>query len=403
MRVVAEPVAECSLAYRYRNFGVAAVELWLACPPECNVQDRVRVARQSREPLEVVEVRANRVARYRIPPWQSLSVVWTFRRLQPSLAAGASQPAPVLSPGDRSRYLEPSPQVPLHPRIADQAQELAAGAEDAVAAGRRFFHSLAADYRYGYPVPRRGALDMLLTRRGDCGQFASLFAAFCRAQEIPARLVVGTLLTPWIDSAHVWAEFWAEGVGWIPVDPSLGNAFTEAKRRGVAAPEAEGAFGRLPSPRFAFSIGFDLPLGERFGTTVHPPTLASLAGPRVAFGGRRLRWGFETLGGRIPYLQPAYPRSYRGSAPNALWRPSPLGHWATRSALLPWTAWGDLLEQAWLVLALALAAGGLALLRGPDWLALPLAAAAILAVGGAVTLRAALRGAFRLLGRRRRA
>jgi Transglutaminase-like superfamily len=402
MRVVAEPVTESSLTYRYRNFGVAPVELWLACPPQCCVQDRVRVARQSREPMAILEVGGNRVAHYRVPPWQGLRVVWTFRRLQPALVEGATDPAPVLSPEDRSRYLEHSPQVPRHPLIDSQAQELAAGAEDAVAAARRFFRSLAADYCYGYPVRRRGALEMLLSRRGDCGQFASLFAALCRARGIPSRLLAGTHLTPWIDSAHVWAELWAEDIGWIPVDPSLGNAFAEAKRRGMAAPEPEQAFGRLPGPRFAFSVGFDLPLGERFGPAVRPPTLASLPGPHVSFGGRRLRWGFETLGGRVPYLQPAYPRCYAGKGVSTLWRCSLTGHWAVRAKLLPWTALGDVLAQAWLAIVLLLVGLGFALLRGPTWLADLLVGAAVALVGTGVAVKAALRGTLgRLLGRPR--
>jgi Transglutaminase-like superfamily len=403
MKVIAEPLGESSVAYRYRNAGVAAVDLWLACPPECSVQDRVRVARQSREPLEVVAAGGNRVARYRVPPWRALQVVWTFRRLRPSLADGTADPAPALSPEERSSCLESSPQVPSHPLIAARAAELAAGAEDPLEAARRFFHALVADCRYGYPVRRRGALEMLRTRRGDCGQFASLFAALCRARGIPARLLVGTLLTPWIDSGHVWAELWVDGAGWIPADPSLGNAFAEMRRRGLAAPAPEEAFGRLPSPRFAFSIGFDLPLGERFGAAVRPPTLASLPGPHVAFGGQRLRWGFATLGGRIPYLQPAYPRSYPGSGLSALWRPSPLGHWAVRAKLLPWSAWGDVIEQGWLVIVLVLAAGSLALLRGPAWLGELLVAAAVLLVGGGVAVRGGLRGALHRLRRRPRA
>jgi len=53
--------------------------------------------------------------------------------------------------------------------------------------------------------------------------------------------------------------------------------------------------------------------------------LMTRAGPR--FEGQRLRWGYETLEGSIPFLQPAYPRGRGGFA--TLTQPSSLGDWAS--------------------------------------------------------------------------
>ena len=57
---------------------------------------------------------------------------------------------------------------------------------------RAFFDELVeGGYRYVYPPAERGAAAMLRDRRGDCGEFSSLFAAWCRSAGIPARIVYG--------------------------------------------------------------------------------------------------------------------------------------------------------------------------------------------------------------------
>lgn len=49
---------------------------------------------------------------------------------------------------------------------------------------------------------------------GDCGNLSSLFITLLRCKKVPARHV--TL------PGHAWAEFYLEGYGWIPVDPTFG-------------------------------------------------------------------------------------------------------------------------------------------------------------------------------------
>jgi hypothetical protein len=66
-----------------------------------------------------------------------------------------------------------------------------------------------------------------------CGQIAILFCAILRANGIPARSLWGR----WAQTAtepsqffmwHVKAEFYTEGIGWVPVDPGAGGAKTFA-------------------------------------------------------------------------------------------------------------------------------------------------------------------------------
>ncbi len=74
----------------------------------------------------------------------------------------------------------------------------------------------------GYSRDARGARYALLHKEGDCTEFMYLFAALCRANNIPARCVGGyvygesTILHP--GDYHNWAEFYVDGV-WRIADP----------------------------------------------------------------------------------------------------------------------------------------------------------------------------------------
>lgn len=74
----------------------------------------------------------------------------------------------------------------------------------------------------GYTARDRGALACLAAKAGDCTEMAYLFAALCRANRIPARVVGGvrasanTVLRP--TDYHNWAEFY-DGSAWRVADP----------------------------------------------------------------------------------------------------------------------------------------------------------------------------------------
>lgn len=83
----------------------------------------------------------------------------------------------------------------------------------------------ASAYLYTGPFQVRQASKVCTDLRTDCGGFAVLFVSTLRANKIPARALCGR----WAKSAesndpmmqmHVKAEFWAEGIGWVPCDLS---------------------------------------------------------------------------------------------------------------------------------------------------------------------------------------
>jgi Transglutaminase-like superfamily len=330
MRLAVEPKGEARMGFVYPNDSFSTVEVWIAEPPACAVQDAVRVERRNAEPVEQIEVGGNLLQRFRVRPFRDLRIEWSYRRLESRLDEAQDPAVGVLSAAQRALYLEASPQVPRHPLIEAAARALGRGLDRPLELARAFYGTLVKDYQYSYPVARRGALEMLETRRGDCGQFCRLFVALGRSVGIPARAAYGALMLAGKRSPHAWVEFWIDGAGWVPADPTLGNAVAAARRRGVDAPPPEATFGRLGGSYFAFSLGFDLPLGDVYGDPVRPLPLPVRLVRWPTFGGRRLTWGYETVAGRVPHLQPAYPRSFPGVGLNALLRPSPVGFWTPR-------------------------------------------------------------------------
>ncbi|WP_406700516.1 transglutaminase-like domain-containing protein [Singulisphaera sp. Ch08] len=105
---------------------------------------------------------------------------------------------------------------------------------------RRVFLTIKQSFTYEY----RETMDRRLSRvcavrRSDCGGLSILFAAVLRTQGIPARILVGRWATSAVPGAqlggipyyqwHVKAEFYAEGVGWIPVDPAASLIYDHSR------------------------------------------------------------------------------------------------------------------------------------------------------------------------------
>jgi transglutaminase-like putative cysteine protease len=101
----------------------------------------------------------------------------------------------------------------------------------------------------------RDILQAIEDRKGNPYVYAILFCALARGQGIPARPVAGYLIDRDLQAArHYWAEFYIETVGWIPVDPILG----EGKIRVNIPPEIDPYtyyFGNLDFNHLALSKG----------------------------------------------------------------------------------------------------------------------------------------------------
>ena len=105
--------------------------------------------------------------------------------------------------------------------------------EDALDFGRRAYLAITRSKSYDYAQEmNRQASHVCDVEATDCGGMCVLFAAAMRANDVPARILFGR----WARSAvpndtlrevpylqqHVKAEFYVDGLGWIPVDLSSG-------------------------------------------------------------------------------------------------------------------------------------------------------------------------------------
>jgi transglutaminase-like putative cysteine protease len=145
------------------------------------------------------------------------------------------------------RYIEVDDQ-----EISRIAEQLSEGESNPYLIARTFYDYVIDNYRYRLlGEGLRGAKKLVSTGIGECGDYAALFVALARAEGIPARPVVGYWAHSGIEQTHVWAEFFLEPFGWVPVDPTLGQS-DRSKR--------EYYFGNMDNERVILNKGYNLNL-----------------------------------------------------------------------------------------------------------------------------------------------
>ena len=154
------------------------------------------------------------------------------------------------------RWTRPGPHVELSDAwIVGEAADLAVRYPDALDRARAAYDRVLDRMEYRLINGFGGAAFAARERYGECGDYSALFVALCRKAGIPARPIVGFWASE-LNEAHVWAEFYLEGVGWVPCDPSQGDLSDRDRH-----------FGRLDNQRVVLSVGFDheLPFGFEGG------------------------------------------------------------------------------------------------------------------------------------------
>jgi transglutaminase-like putative cysteine protease len=178
-----------------------------------------------------------------------------------TLDAAALQNASASMPRDPNlqRYLEPDKLVPLNGTIAKLAKEHTASDTNPIQKARHIYDYVLATMRYdktGEGWGRGDAIWACTTKRGNCTDFHSLFIGMMRSSGIPARFEIGFPLPEGksegdISGYHCWAEFYLDGVGWVPVDAS--EAWKNPAKRDFF-------FGAHDSNRVFFTFGRDIRL-----------------------------------------------------------------------------------------------------------------------------------------------
>jgi hypothetical protein len=112
--------------------------------------------------------------------------------------------------------------------------------------GQRVFQFMVKGLQYEYLLKMdRTATGVCKAGKSDCSGLSVLFAAAMRAHDIPCRLRVGR----WAESAnkgevvgevsyaqqHTWTEFFCNGIGWVPSDPTVGVLYEKFKGKDSSA------------------------------------------------------------------------------------------------------------------------------------------------------------------------
>jgi hypothetical protein len=122
------------------------------------------------------------------------------------------------------KYTQPEELVQSDsPEIVSKAQSITQGIMDIHDKVSNIYGFVTSHVRYSYEEQERGALWALENGTGDCSEYSYLFVALCRASGIPARLNVGFGFRPSEENTtdgHMWAEYYLQNYGWVPVDPT---------------------------------------------------------------------------------------------------------------------------------------------------------------------------------------
>ena len=102
-------------------------------------------------------------------------------------------------------------------------------------------------------------LDLLFSGNGDAYDYAVICTALMRAAGIPAVTDAGILVCQDMKTqSHWWCEFYLDKLGWIPVDPAIGDGLVYKKwNEGTSEDVRSFYFGNLDSHHIIFSHGWN--------------------------------------------------------------------------------------------------------------------------------------------------
>jgi len=177
------------------------------------------------------------------------------------------------APKNLAAYLRPDRLVPIDGRMKELADENTRGKQGTVEKARALYEYVFQTVRYdksGTGWGRGDSLWVCDAKHGNCTDFHSLFISMARAEGIPARFEIGFPVPTGSDGTipgyHCWAEYYVDGVGWVPVD--ISEAWKDPKKHDYF-------FGALDANRVQFTMGRDLALqpkqaGEPLNYFIYP-------------------------------------------------------------------------------------------------------------------------------------
>ncbi len=181
-------------------------------------------------------------------------------------------------------YLQAEQFVEVNDKMRKLAAEIADGATNPLDQARRLYDHVAGTMTYDAANQSwKGSSEhALVCAVGNCNDIHALFISLARSIGIPARLVLGQAFEappPGQEACdlcgyHCWAEFFAAGLGWVPIDASCACKYGK-----------HALFGDLEMNHIAWSTGRDILLAP----AQRGPRLLFFAGPYAEKNGEPAR------------------------------------------------------------------------------------------------------------------
>lgn len=249
--------------------GSHSVRLWIPLPYQSSVYQSVSDLRiNSPVPYQIRRERrfSDRYAYFDLNSAQikqplRIELVFHVKRFEDRVPLHTIPSAPARTEAV-DHFLEPDHLIPIDGEIGDLSRRQTQGTNRPLEKARKIYDYVIATMHYDHAGTGWGRGDAVWAcnaKHGNCTDFHSLFIGMARAAGIPARFEIGFPLptnaaSGAIPGYHCWAEFWIDGIGWIPIDAS--EAWQDPSRKNYF-------FGALDANRVMFSLGRDLALSPK--------------------------------------------------------------------------------------------------------------------------------------------
>ena len=305
------------LKYRYQNTTNKDVEIWFSEPKESSTQQNILI-KPNIKPDKVTEHSfLNNLWYFNLRPGQNLNVVIDYKGSRRDISYKAD-----IAEEEKKFFLSSTELIPINEEIKEEAKAIVKGANTDIEKAKKIFQYVVKKNRYSTHFSERSVNAFRTNKKGDCGEFGAIFCSYCRALNIPARMLYGTWTLKRF-SPHAWSEIYIENEGWIPVDPSMGRIkfyfhpfinISSAIMYGVF-PNKRKYFGDHEGKRLAFSIDPERLLSPQY-TNSCDEILRSV--DKECIAGKEIAWGYESFEGTAPFLQPIYPKLHSVVSPTPI-------------------------------------------------------------------------------------
>ena len=248
--------------------GAAQVDLWLPVAQTTPFQTVVlkNVEAPSDHAIATEPTLGNQIFHVRVAATQlpaTVRLTYDVTRLEEKSDFTAGATGAKLSAEERARFLAGSKLVPVGESVTTLSGGFKRKGGDSIATGREAYDFVLGKMRYSKDGTGWGTGSTewaCSSGYGNCTDFHAYFMSLTRTSGVPSRFLMGASIPTdksegEVAGYHCWAEFFAEGRGWVPVDIS------EADKVADKDPAMAGFyFGGLTKDRIEFTTGRDVPL-----------------------------------------------------------------------------------------------------------------------------------------------